>query len=116
MQRHGRQTKLAEVGAAGQARIARARVDVAVPGLAGEVAVRYLAGAGIGQLRVCTEPLAAIARAVDSTVAVEVTAIVDREKDGIVAQMALRDPAAQALAEGAHLALSALREALAGAS
>jgi hypothetical protein len=72
MDRHGRQARLAEVGSAGQARLRGARVDVRLAGHAAEVAVRYLAGAGVGYLRVPHASLADAARAVDPQVAVEV--------------------------------------------
>jgi hypothetical protein len=113
MDRHGRQSRLAEVGPAGQARLGGARVDVRLAGLAAEVAVRYLAGAGVGHLRVPEASLAGAARAVDP----EVTAEVDR---GLMPQPAdgfdLRDPAARDVAAGAAAALAAVRVALGLAS
>src|SRR5580704_4287638 len=74
MDRHGRQIRLTEVGSAGQARLARARVEVSLDGLAGEVAARYLAGAGVGQVCVTNATLAEAARAIDPGVNVAVIA------------------------------------------
>src|SRR6185437_11059803 len=99
MHRHGRQSRLAEIGAEGQGRIAAARAEVRSGGLAGEVATRYLAGAGIGVLRVREPSLAPIAAAVDPAVKVEV---VERAADTAVPDPFFRDPAAAALARGAR--------------
>jgi hypothetical protein len=111
MDRHARQSRLAEIGPAGQARIARARVDVGLEGVAAEVAARYLAGAGVGGLRVPTEGVAAAARAVDASVPVEVASTVAAAAEP-EALGALRDPCARALGHGALVALAALRGAL----
>jgi hypothetical protein len=112
MSRHGRQTRLAEVGSAGQARIASSTVDVALEGLAGEVATRYLAGAGAGCVRVGPADgarLAAIARSIDPAVRVEVVEFRSAShEDGLE----LRHPGARDVALGARLALRALRGAL----
>ena len=131
MSRHGRQTRLAEVGSAGQARIAAATVDVAVDGLAAEVATRSLVGAGVGCVRVRERGLAGsvsladIARSIDPGVRVEVAVGSAREaapaggaapgahtvRDGLDVSD-FRDPSARAVARGAHEALRALRTAL----
>jgi hypothetical protein len=135
MSRHGRQTRLAEIGSAGQARIAAATVDVAVDGLAAEVATRYLVGAGVGCVRVRERgltglvDLAHVARSIDPGVRVEVAVGSSREpspaggaapgphavRDGFDVGD-FRDPSARAVARGAHEALRALRTALATAS
>jgi hypothetical protein len=115
MLRHGRQSRLAEVGPAGQERIRRARVDVTVDGLAAEVAGRYLVGAGVGSVRVRHPQLAALLRGIDSDVSVEVRsdlALEDTSRDAF----GFRDPTARALAEGAHFALRALRATLEASS
>jgi hypothetical protein len=114
--RFGRQSKLAEVGAAGQERIARSEVDVGLGGLAGEVAVRYLAGAGVGHLRVRDERLARAARDIDAAVVVEVTqrswpTAEDGARD-FLSRLDLRDDAARDVATGAYEALRALRRSL----
>jgi hypothetical protein len=110
MNRHGRQTRLSEVGAGGQAKIAGARVRVGGEGLAPLVAARYLAGAGVGSVCVRTHELAGAAARVDAAIRVEVdpsllAAAPDEAFD-------LVDPAARAVASGALTALGALREVL----
>ncbi len=119
MDRHTRQRRLLEVGSAGQQRIARARVDVPLAGLAAEVAARYLAGAGVGVLRVADREAAEGARQVDPAVILEdgtsgeaCTADLDGRAESSVDDR-FESPSARALAEGARLALRALREALA---
>ena len=107
--RHARQARLAEVGARGQERICRACVEVPFAGFAGEVAARYLAGAGVGALRVGEASLAAAARAVDPAVNVEMAptpAVPDPFDPG------LRHDAARELARGARWALEVLRAAV----
>jgi hypothetical protein len=112
MDRHGRQTRLAEVGAAGQMRISSACVAVRLEGVAGAVAVRYLAGAGAGDLRVPSLELAAQARAVDPAIQVEVDAALRPSGAPPASPFSLRHPSADALALGAYTALVALRDAL----
>ena len=58
IERYHRQMLLPEWGAAGQERIGAARVAVRGRGPAAAVAVRYLAGAGVGALLVEDEPCA----------------------------------------------------------
>lgn len=108
--RHTRQVRLAEVGADGQGRIARASVDVHGRGLAAQVAARYLAGAGVARLRVGDEAVAAAARGIDGAVAVELDASLAAR--GAEAPAELVDATARALGAGALLALRAIREAL----
>jgi len=110
MLRHARQAALDEVGAAGQRRIAAARAEVPLDGLAAQVAVRYLVGAGVGCLAVSDERLAGLARAIDPDVRVEIDASLVAD-DG-AEPLGLRDPVARDLARGAHHALRALRSAL----
>ena len=105
--RHGRQVSLAEVGAAGQARIDAARVDVGLDGLAGHVSVRYLAGAGVGRR------LAQAAREVDRRVTIEIDpALGSGAEEKPLLPLAVRDPVARELARGAYHALAALRTAI----
>jgi hypothetical protein len=118
MDRHGRQSRLADVGATGQQRIAAATVEVRSEGLAGEVATRYLAGAGVGSLRVPSPAFAAVARSVDPAIRVEVSTSAGREGNGEEPHEDpdFRDPGARDLARGAREALHALRKILGGAS
>jgi hypothetical protein len=111
MDRHGRQTQLAEIGSAGQARIASARVEVAGEGLASLVAARYLAGAGVAAVRVRSAELAAAVSRVDGAVRAQVDPTLP---DGpLDAPFDLRDPAACSVASGARTALNMLRAVLA---
>jgi hypothetical protein len=106
MDRHSRQARLAGVGAEGQARIARGSVDVGLDGFAAEVAARYLAGAGVGRVRVRTDEAGRGARATDQEVRVEVEpGLADAQGDALD----LRDPAALELTRGALCALRAIR-------
>jgi hypothetical protein len=125
MSRHGRQTRLAEVGAAGQARIVAATVDVPMVGLSGDVASRYLAGAGVVRLRVRSAAIAAAASAIDPSVRVEIddpAAPRGSSDDRRLARscsptsdwLDLRDPVARDLALGARAALRVLRAVLEG--
>jgi molybdopterin/thiamine biosynthesis adenylyltransferase len=108
--RHARQERLAGVGPAGQARIALATVEVRGSGLEAEVAARYLAGAGVGAVRVGDEIAARAARAVDAGVRVEVVAGLAGPADEGPDE--IRDPHARAVAAGALAALRALRRML----
>jgi len=116
MQRYARQTKLAGVGEPGQLRIANARIDVPFDGLAGEVAARYLAGAGVGRLRVRDEQIAEAARAVDPAIAVDLIGGTHASPAAGVspASSFLRDPAALAVERGSRFALDALRAVIDG--
>jgi len=108
--RHARQIRLPEVGPGGQARVGAATVAVRLDGLAADVAVRYLAGAGFGCIRVRDERLAELARAIDPAVRVEVVPTL--AVDGESAEYDLRDATARDVARGARAALVALRSAL----
>jgi hypothetical protein len=102
--------RLAGVGEAGQKRLAAARVDVGADGFVGEVATRYLAGAGCGYLRLKSQELAAAARAVDPAVRVAVDASVHVRASSTLYPW--RHAASSELATGAHLALRVLRDLL----
>jgi molybdopterin/thiamine biosynthesis adenylyltransferase len=108
MDRHARQVRLAGVGIEGQARIGRASVEVPLAGFAADVAARYLAGAGVGCVRVRADELAAGARAIDAGVRVEV----DPSLGVAESDVDLDDASARDLARGALFALRALRAAL----
>jgi hypothetical protein len=110
MDRHARQVRLAEVGERGQARIRAATVDVRLEGAAGEVAARYLAGAGVGRLRVRDARAGEAAKAVDPAVVVEV--VPELEGGGQGEDLGVGFPAARDLARGATAALEALRAIL----
>ena len=113
MDRHARQARLAEVGESGQARIARATVHLRLEGAAGEVAARYLAGAGVGRLRVRDARAGEAARAVDPGVVVEVDADLGGSEPGEPGEdFGLVRPSVRDLARGATAALSALKEVL----
>ena len=111
MDRHARQAKLPEVGAAGQQRIAQALVDVCLEGPAADIAARYVAGAGVAGVRVRDAALADGARAIAPALLVEVDPALplDVSEGG---GFDLRDAACRDLARGAHAALRALRAAL----
>jgi hypothetical protein len=117
MERHDRQSRLREVGPDGQARLARACTDVPLDGFAAEIAVRYLAGAGVGRLRVGGAELALTARAIDAAVHVEVVPALAgaRGADEAAGALGLRDPTARQAAGGALAALRAIRRVLDGA-
>ena len=131
MDRHGRQSRLAELGAAGQARIARASLEVPLDGLAAWVAARYLAGAGVARLRVRDAATAQAARGVEPRVEVVVDPGLRSKRNeqeggkagsGVESPLApfppsrlpvqFTDPVARDLAEGAHEALRLLRSVL----
>jgi hypothetical protein len=114
MDRHSRQIRLAEVGPAGQARIAQAVVDVRLDGPAADVAARYLAGAGVARVRVRDARLAHGASALAPGVQVDVDPSLP--VDGDAGAVDLRDAACRDLARGARFALRALRTALEGPS
>jgi hypothetical protein len=109
MDRHSRQMRLADVGPEGQACFSRAVVDVPGSGLAAQVAARYLAGAGVGCVRVELPAVGAAARAVDASVRVEILPVFP---SSCLSPEALQDPTTRALATGALLALEALKAAL----
>ena len=111
MDRHARQSRLVGVGVEGQARIGRCTVDVGLEGLSADVAVRYLAGAGVGRLRVRSAALARAAHAVDAGVGVDVNHLLPESPSPV---LGLDDPAAAQLASGALFALRALRAGLEG--
>jgi hypothetical protein len=94
--RYGRQLRLVEIGAAGQARICAASVVVRSVGLARDVEERYVRTSGL--------------QVVDAGPSIE-PARVEHEAD--VARLGLRHAEPRAVAEGALRALVALRAALA---
>jgi hypothetical protein len=131
--RHTRQVRLPEVGTEGQERLGQAAVSLASRGLAGEVAVRYVVGAGVGRVTVVQEDLVAVAKRVDGRVQVqpvqgpriqgkagqshgiEPAAEHDdggHSSTGLPLPMGFEDEAPRAVAEGAYEALVCLRNIL----
>ena len=110
MDRYVRQAQLAEVGVAGQARIARTFVEVRLEGAAADVAARYLGGAGVAGVRVRDSAIAEWARAIAPALTVDVDPTLAIEVEGD--SFGLRDPACRELARGASAALRALRAAI----
>jgi hypothetical protein len=108
--RYDRQTKLAEVGSVGQARIARCLVEVRLDGAAADVAARYLGGAGVAGVRVRDAAVAEAARAIAPTLIIEVDPALAVDSEGEAFD--LRDPACRDLARGACAALSVIRAVL----
>ncbi len=111
MDRHARQSKLVEIGAAGQSRIARAVVRVGLDGFAADVAVRYLAGAGVGSIQVRDGALPVGALTIDPSVPVEVDPSLAVDETG---SFDLREPVVRDFCRGARVALRALRGAACG--
>jgi hypothetical protein len=104
--------RLAGVGEAGQRRIACAQLALLADGFAGEIATRYLAGAGVGHLSLKDSMLAASARAVDPTVQISIDPSLP--VGPTCSGFPLRERGAIELATGAHLALELLRQTLEG--
>ncbi|MCL2447470.1 MAG: hypothetical protein FWD17_00830 [Polyangiaceae bacterium] len=112
MHRHARQARLAEVGPEGQVRIARASVAVRLEGASADVAVRYLAGAGVVRLCVRDASLEAVARAIDPSAQVSVDRAMTTDDADRALDVPFHDPAARDLGRGALLALRELRSAI----
>ncbi len=118
--RHSRQARLADVGEAGQARIASRVFAISGRGVAGDVEARYLAGAGVAGLAVASVAVAASAREVDAEVRIEPLDLDDRagydvDADRLPSALGIDDPSAHAVALGAYRALVKLRRVLAEA-
>jgi hypothetical protein len=109
--RHTRQSRLAEVGEEGQARLARAAIAVRGDGFAGAVEARYLAGAGVGIVRVAEAAHEAAARAVDPTVTIERAGASGDSRATPLDVLSL-EPAAGDVALGAWRALDSLRSTI----
>ena len=111
MHRHSRQTRLAEVGEAGQARLAGGVALVVDEGLAGQVQARYLAGAGVGTLHVLHDAPARAAAEVDPSVRV-VRGEKLRVAHASPPELGIRDVAARDVATGAWRALADIKSLL----
>jgi hypothetical protein len=110
--RYTRQVRLAEVGEAGQARLRESELAVRGGGVAGAIEARYLAGAGVGSLRVRDALQEEAARAVDGDVRVRVDDRAGALEERSPLDALRMDPAAYDVAIGAWRALDALREVL----
>jgi hypothetical protein len=110
VERFDRQVRLAEIGAAGQARISGALISVGLDDLATDIAVRYLAGAGVRGVRVRDVALAEGARAIAPGIRVEVDPALPVDAEALAFD--IRDPTCRDICRGAHAALRALRAAL----
>jgi hypothetical protein len=106
----GRQSRLADVGEAGQARIAASTADVVLDGIAATVCARYLAGCGVGTLRVRDAGLAAVAQCVAPEI--KVVVVDDLPAHGDESSWDLQDPVAREVARGAGDALRIVRAVL----
>jgi hypothetical protein len=91
--RYGRQTRLADIGETGQAKLCAAKVSPSASGFAGLIEARYLAAAGVDVTR---DPAAA-------------TTMI-----GEVPELGLRHAAPREVADGAIRALAAIRAILEG--
>ena len=80
LRRYSRQMVLAEVGGLGQARLRHAQCEAGDP-----VEALYLAAAGVGQLTVPTEAIAAEVRALNPEVTVRVDARVESAAASVTA-------------------------------
>ena len=107
--RHSRQTRLDEIGEAGQARIEAASAVVRGDGLASILTARYLAGAGVRTIACASDGAANAARSVDSTVHI---AIAFPSDDAEAPDFELRDESAREVARGAWRALDVVRRAI----
>ncbi len=108
--RFTRQSRLTEIGARGQAAIEASDVHLGHGGVAGAVAARYLAGAGVRRIHAHDAGAARAAASVDASAVVTLDS--DRAAEPLPAAFLLEDPAARAVAEGAHDALVVLKAVL----
>jgi hypothetical protein len=108
----GRQAALVEVGEIGQARLDAAQAEVLAEGFVAEVAARYLAGAGVGRLRVVDPSAAASAREANPDVRVDVVEPSEADAAAPIDSLDLRDPSTRQLAAGALFALRTVRSTL----
>jgi hypothetical protein len=115
--RHARQIKLAEVGRAGQERIAESVCTVPGQGASAVVQARYLAGAGFGHLVVVDEDVARAAREVDPEIDVALRGVANEpppmgrlgHRAGSSQVLEELSPAARDVALGAYRALAEIR-------
>lgn len=110
MERFDRQVRLAEIGAAGQARISGGLISIGLDGPATDIAARYLAGAGVRGVRVRDIAFANGARALMPGIRIEVEPALPDDAEALAFD--IRDPTCRDICRGAHAALRALRAAL----
>jgi hypothetical protein len=113
--RHTRQVRLVEVGEEGQARLGRATVAVRGGGAAGVLEARYLAGAGLGTIRVADEAQARAVSEMDGSIRVERGAPAPPPEPTPLDALEGLDASALDVARGAWRALDTLRRVIAGA-
>jgi hypothetical protein len=113
-----RQRLVPEIGDEGQARLATMTGVVSERGLAGEIAARYLACAGLRELRVAEEGAFARARAAACDLAIEIDPVLLEKGASSTSTLAAPadldpiDPAPAALLAGALSALRVLKGAV----
>lgn len=105
-----RQSRLAEIGPEGQALIASSTADVQLDRVSATVCARYLAGCGVGTLRVRDARLAAVAREARSSVTVVIVDDLPVRDAG--SALDLHDEVARQVAGGAMEALTVIRSTL----
>ena len=109
--RYTRQARLAEVGERGQALLCAAEATLVGEGVAGMIAARYAAGAGVLSPRVRAAEALTAGAAVDARMRAVTDPSLETAK--VPAWLDLRDPAARDVARGAYEALVAIRALLA---
>ena len=112
-----RQRLVAEIGEAGQARLAAASARVGDPGLSGDIEARYLACAGFASMQLATATQVKVVREASSGQRVEIGGPDPRRAGGALAQalsahLCGGDEAVCALAVGAARALDRIRRAV----
>jgi proteasome lid subunit RPN8/RPN11 len=105
-----RQSRLVEIGPAGQALIASSTADVQLDRVAATVCARYLAGCGVGTLRVRDARVGAVAREARSSVTVVI--VDDLPVHDAASDLDLHDEVARQVAGGANEALAIIRATL----
>jgi hypothetical protein len=113
MKRYTRQSRLFEVGPAGQARLAEARYHVPGTGLTAETCALYLAGSGAAVVHVDVPAIADEIRALRGDMQHDgITHCVVVDEANAAAQLPLACSASQQYLRGSLLALAALKQSL----
>lgn len=108
--RFTRQIRLAEVGEAGQARLAAARVQLGATGPAREIEERYLRAAGVGVTD--ADPAHMVAAPRGGTTGTRTPTLTGLRAVAESPDLGIRHASARAVADGAFAALLAMRTAL----